>query len=104
MRRRWIQINGELIEVTRDYQQPSPDSAKNAGVLWNDREYQDMGDSRFTSRSQHKEYMKAKGITTADDFSGEWKKKEALRLRQKEGYDPTRREDLERALSTLSKG
>lgn len=102
MRRRWVQIEGELVEVTRDYQQPSPDSARDAGVLWNDRQYQDAGDPRFASRTQHREFMKRNGLTTTDDYNVEWRQKEAQRLKVKAGYDPTRKEDIARAISQLN--
>lgn len=78
-RRRWVQINGELVEVTEDYQQsfaaPNQDH-----VLWNDRIYQDGGDQRFTSRSQHREYMRMHGLTTMDDYHGQWREAERKRI------------------------
>lgn len=101
-RRRWIQIDGELVEVSQDYTPEKPDSAKTRGILWNDREYQDMGDPRFSSRAQHREYMKTHGVTTTDDFKGEWKAREAQRVKAAQGYDPTRKEDLVRAINQLN--
>jgi|SRR3990172_2071401 len=100
MRRRWVYFGTEAVEVSRDYTQPL--QVVKDSTLWNDRSYQDMGDSRFNSRTQHREFMKSRGLTTSDDFSGEWRKKEELRVKTKEGYDPTRKEDLMRAISNLN--
>lgn len=96
MRRRYIQVNGELIEVPLDYRAPP----KNAdAVLWNDRAYQDANDPRFASRSQHREYMKREGLTTVDDFKGQFAN--AAKERAEfftTGKDRSRREDIARAL------
>lgn len=96
MRRRYIQVNGELVEVSRDYA-PPPRGADE--VLWNDRSYQDACDPRFSSRTQHREYMKRKGLTTIDDFKQHF----ASAAKQRAeffttGKDASRREDVARAL------
>lgn len=104
MRRRWIQIDGELVEVTPGMENSRTPSAKDTGILWNDREYQNMGDPRFKSRSEHRAYMAANGLATADDFKETWRKKEEQRNRAMQGYDPTRREDLTRAIEILNSG
>ena len=99
-RRRWVQIDGELVEVGQDYTSPVlciPDS-----VLWNDRAYQDMGDARFSSRSQHRAYMKMKGVTVASDYREEWRNREKSRIEAKKGIDPSRKGDIERAISQLN--
>lgn len=101
-RRRWVQISGELVEVTQGYAQNLETTAKDRGILWNDREYQDMGDPRFSSRTEHRAYMKAHGVTTTDDYNLEWRNREAQRLKTKTGYDPTRKGDLMRAIETLN--
>ena len=67
MRRRFIQVGLELVEVSRDYV-PTPRNAD--ALLWNDRSYQDANDPRFSSRSEHRAYMKANGLTTIDDYKG----------------------------------
>jgi hypothetical protein len=95
-RRRYIQVNGELIEVPLNYAPPP----KNAdAVLWNDRAYQDANDPRFTSRTQHREYMKRHGLTTVDDFTGHFAA-EAKRRAEflTTGKDASRRDDIARAL------
>ena len=98
-RRRFIQINGELVEVDPDYQS-EPRQAKDTGVLWNDRSYQDMGDPRFSSRSQHREYMKAHGLTTVDDFRGTWKNAEKQRINQRQGRFSNRQDVIEAVRKT----
>lgn len=53
------------------------------------------------SRRKHRDYMKATGLTTADDFKETWKRETELRKRiATEGIlpDKTRREDVARAL------
>jgi hypothetical protein len=68
------------------------------GILWNDRAYQDMNDPRFTSRTQHREYMKANGLTTVDDYKEQWAKQAKDREQFYHGIDPGRREEIIRAL------
>ena len=94
-RRRYVQINGELIEVPLDY---VPPPRNHDSVLWNDRSYQDVGDPRFHSRTSHREYMKRHDLTTVDDFKGTFAKAEKQRADFFSGNDPSRREDIARAL------
>ena len=96
-RQRWIYPgNGaDPIRVDEDYVPPPRNSD---AVLWNDRAYQDLNDPRFTSRSQHREYMRANGLATADDFTETWRAAERARLDAKRGVDPTRRADIARAI------
>lgn len=101
MRRRWVQINGELVEVPLDYVQdirPTTDR-----VLWNDRLYQDDGDERYVSRTQHRNYMRQNDLTTADDYRDQWRREEFRRVdyRSGKGHDPTRREHLLKAIHQL---
>lgn len=103
-RRRFVQINGELIEVTNDYSSEPRDAARQAGILWNDREYQDMGDPRFKSRSEHREYMKTHDLSTVDDFKGHWRQKERERLDIRAGVDRSRREAIAQAVQKLQQG
>lgn len=103
-RRRYVQIEGELIEVAPDYETPGKDSARINALLWNDREYQDMGDSRFASRSQHREYMKRHNLTTTDDFTDTWRNREKSRVEAKHGIDRSRKGDIEQAVHKLNQG
>ena len=99
-RRHFVQINGELVETT----QSTPRAAKDTGVLWNDRAYQDMGDPRFKSRMQHREYMKARGLTTADDFKGEWKTAERQRIMNRTATRGFARQEIIRSIEKLNAG
>ena len=97
-RKRWIYPkDGEPFEVGEDYVQPIDKTAGDS-VLWNDRAYQDMLDPRFQSRAQHRAYMKANNLTTADDFKGEWSKAAKQHEDFFKGVDPQRREQIARAL------
>lgn len=102
-KRRFIQIDGELLEVEPDYQS-APRSAKDTGILWNDRPYQDMGDKRFGSRVQHREFMKRHNLSTADDFHGTWRSAEAKRIAFRQGVDPSRKGDVVEAVKKLQQG
>jgi len=105
MKRRWIQLGLDLVEVTGDYTPPLP---VDSGALWGDRGYDGMratDGAPIDSRSKHREYMRARGLTTADDYSGEWA--EARRIRDEwytKGRDPSRREDVARALEKVKHG
>jgi len=95
MRRRYIQVNGELIEVPLNYV-PSPKNSD--AVLWNDRSYQDANDPRFTSRTQHREFMNRHGLTTVDDFKGYFAAQEKRRAEfLTTGKDASRSDDIARA-------
>jgi hypothetical protein len=67
-----VYFGADAVEVPLDYVPPAPNQDH---ILWNDRQYQDANDSRFASRSQHREYMKINGLTVADDFKGYWQQK-----------------------------
>jgi hypothetical protein len=99
VRRRFIQRGLELVEVSNDY---VPEPSNTDAVLWNDRDYQDAGDARFASRSQHREFMKANGLTTVDDFKEHFRRAREARLRFYRGEDASRKEDVARAVEKLS--
>lgn len=105
-RRRWVQLpNGDLLEVSRDYVSPERPVGNTDAILYNDRLYQDGGDARFSSRSQHREYMRQHGLTTMDDFKSQWREAERKKVEFRQtGKDPTRRADVERAIHKLSNG
>ena len=100
-RRRYVQIDGELVEVSPDY---VAEPRNHDAMLWNDHAYQDMNDPRFNSRSTHREYMKKHGLTTIDDMHGEWKRAEKKRIDVRKGIDPTRKQDLISAYQKLKNG
>jgi len=75
MRRHFVQIDGELVEVT---DAPVPEPVVDSGALWGDRHY-DIGDPRFSTRTQHRAYLKAHNATVMDDYKGEWARKAQAR-------------------------
>ena len=102
-RRRFIQMKEppyELVEVTDDYVSPSrADSA-----LWGDRNYEGMvapDGTDISSRTKHREYMKAKGLTTMDDFKDSWAKAKESRERYYQQGGSFKRADIERAIYQL---
>ena len=100
-RRRWIQINGELVEVTKDYQ---PDLRNDSGALWGDRSYDGLratDGTDISSRSKHREYMKANNLTTADDFQSSWAKAQEQRAKYVQQGGTFSRRDVERAIHQL---
>lgn len=100
-RRRWIQINGELVEVTNDYQ---PDLRADSGALWGDRSYDGLratDGTDISSRSKHREYMKANNLTTADDFQSSWAKAQEQRAKYVQQGGTFSRRDVERAIHQL---
>ena len=105
-RRRWIYINGEAHEVSQDYV-PPPRHVPVVG----DRHYDGLTATDGTpidTRTKHREYMRQRGLTTADDYTGEWQKAAEYRERVfTEGGDwkdkKERREQIERAMHEVSK-
>ena len=102
-RRRFVQMKEppyELIEVTEDYVSPTrADSA-----LWGDRNYEGMvapDGTDISSRTKHREYMKAKGLTTMDDFKDSWAKAKESRERYMTEGGSFKRADIERAIYQL---
>jgi hypothetical protein len=102
-RRRFIQDPKtlELIEVTADYQ---PDTRAGDAALWGDRHYDGLrapDGSDISSRAKHKAYMKATGLTTTDDYKGEWSRaKEARENYQRSGGTVSKR-DIASAIAKL---
>lgn len=104
MRRRYVQLdNGELVEVSLYAR--LHDSKASDGVLWGDRGY-DVGDARFHSRTSHRSYMRARGLTTADDYKEEWRRAQKQRddFYTTGGKDPSRAGDVARALDAVARG
>jgi hypothetical protein len=99
-RRRWIQDRhtGELIEVTADHQ---AELRTDSGALWGDRSYDGLkapDGTDISSRSKHREYMKATGLTTADDFKQTWAKAQVERERAYTQGGSFSKADIERAI------
>lgn len=103
MKRVWRQLSdGSLVEITAGDPRPV---RGNDSVLWNDRLYQDAGDPRFSSRSQHREFMRSRGLTTVDDYIETWKKAERQRAEfYTNAPDKSRAEDVVRAFQNPKTG
>jgi hypothetical protein len=102
-RRRWIQdrITGELIEVTPDHQ---AELRTDSGALWGDRSYDGLratDGTDISSRTKHREYMKANGLATMDDFKNTWAKAQEQRDHYRQNGGTFSRRDVERAIHQL---
>jgi hypothetical protein len=90
-----------LIEVTPDYQ---PELRTDSGALWGDRSYDGLratDGTDISSRSKHREYMKANGLATADDFKESWAKAQQQRDQYRQNGGTFSRRDVERAIQQL---
>lgn len=106
VRGRWIwdERQGKLVSA-EEYQ--NPEMAQFAPIVM-DRHYENTSASDGTdigSRRKHKAYMKAHGLTTADDFSRSWSNSERERqaIRKGENDKKERREQIGRALYERNK-
>jgi hypothetical protein len=100
-RRRYIQMDGELVEVSPDYVAPLP---RRDGLLWNDRLFQDDGDPRYHSRKSHAQYMKSNNLSLHSDYTETWAKaaKERENIRTN-SHDTARREQIAQAMHALNR-
>lgn len=55
----------------------------------------------ISSRSKHREYMRANNLTTADDFADTWKRQAAARATVMAGDDKSRAADIAQVVSQL---
>lgn len=90
----------EMIEVEGDF---VPEARASHHPLSGDRYYTDLRATDGTpvdTRTKHREYMKAKGLTVSDDFKGEWAKAAEHRadMYTTGGDHKERRAQVERAL------
>jgi hypothetical protein len=102
-RKRWVQVDGQLIEVGSDYE----GEHRHHGRVHGDLHYDGMratDGADISTRAKHRAYMKAKGLTTADDFTETWKRAAEERQRTMQGHDPSRRRDIDRALYQVQTG
>ena len=70
-------------------------------ALAGDRHYEGLRATDGTdigSRTKHRAYMKAKGLTTIDDYSETWKRDAKERAERLAGIDPTRKHDVVEAM------
>ncbi len=73
-------------------------------ALAGDRHYDGLRASDGTdisTRSKHRQYMRERGLTTVDDYRGEWARAAKERAELREGVDPSRRPDIVRAIAEL---
>ena len=98
-RRRYVQIEGKLVEITDDNQ---PQLRADSGALWGDRHYAGMkapDGTDISSRSKHQAYMKATGLTTADDFKSNWSQANDARSKYMQQGGTISRQDVARAMA-----
>lgn len=102
-RRRWRQMpDGTLVEV--DLNAPRQVGSSGDAVLWGDRSYDGLrapDGTDISSRTKHREYMRATGMTTVDDYVGEFSRAQAERDRYHSAGGSVRRADVERAIYEL---
>lgn len=105
-KRRWIYINGEAIEITDGYVPPESHDAKNFVV--GDRHYDGLRSPKdgadISTRVKHREYMIRHGLTTTDDYKGEWANAAKKRADFFAGKDPSRGRDIARAVEMVNQG
>lgn len=73
-----------------------------ANALAGDRHYDGMrapDGTDISSRTKHRAYMKAKGVTTIDDYSGTWKRDAKERAERLAGEDRSRANDVAQAIA-----
>src|SRR4030095_6600843 len=56
-----------------------------------------------STRTKHRQYMKERGLTTADHFRDTWKRAAHRRAEEMAGTDPTRADDIARAIDKLER-
>lgn len=96
------QPDGTLIEVSGDA--PARSLPVDSGALWGDAHYDGQRATDGTpidTRTKHREYMRANGLTTIDDFTQHFQRTGQERERHYRGEDASRREDVARALARL---
>lgn len=104
-RRRYRQdpVTLELIEITT---QREPDRRAGDAVMWGDRHYEGLRTTDgvdISSRSKHRDYMRATGLTTFDDYKGEFRRREDERNAYRSGAQGSvNREAIERAIYQLT--
>lgn len=102
-RRRWVQIDGELVEVTPDYVAQPRDHGRVHGDLHYDGLRAPDG-TDISTRTKHREYMKRHNVTTVDDFKDTWKQAEARRDQYRTRGGTITRDDIGRAIAQLERG
>lgn len=102
-RRRYIQIEGKLVEITDDYQAPS----RNSHNIIGDQHYDGLrapDGTDISTRTKHREFMKRTGLTTADDFKSDWSRATEARAKYVQNGGSISRGDIQRAIAKLQRG
>lgn len=102
-KRRFVQIDGKLIEITNQDREPS---RAGDAALWNDRSYEGLqatDGTDISSRSKQRAYMRAHGLTTADDFKDSWANAKKAREHYMQHGGTIRRSDIERAIAKFQR-
>lgn len=105
-RRTFVYIDGIAYERGVDEVPQNPCEIRSQlgdGALWGDRHYDGMRTTdgiAIDSRSKHREYMRRTGLTTADDFKGQWEQDRKVRddMFTTGGDHRARRDDVGRAV------
>lgn len=104
-RRRYIAVGNKWVEVTQDYEPPP---AHAGAYIVGDRHYDGLRSpidgADISTRAKHKEYMRANGLVTADDFKNEWAKAAEKRAEVFQGVDPRRGRDIAEAAQRVAQG
>jgi hypothetical protein len=104
-RRRWVQQkDGSLIEVDMSYEQSLPLSPMIIGCGNYDGMRSPIDGADISTRTKHREYMRSKGLATADDFTQTWKDAAVQRENVFKGVDPHRIHDIKEAIDKVSQG
>lgn len=104
-RKRYVQRREppyDLIEITDDY---TPPGRNDAGVLWGDRHYDGLkatDGTDISSRTKHREYMKANNLTMAEDFTNTWAQAQQAREQYYERGGSFSKADIARAMEMVS--
>lgn len=92
-RRRWVQIDGKLIEVGLEY--CHPDEKPPEWHILGDKVYagtrSPIDGADLSTRTKHATYMKDKGLAMVQDFPQTW---DQMARNRYEGKDPTRKQAI----------
>lgn len=108
MRRKWVYDPDlkDMVEVTPDYRPKRKEALNHLGGLWGDRHYDGLtatDGADISSRKKHREYMKRHGLTTADDFKGQWAKAQERRESYMQHGGSVSKRDIVEAIGRLQR-
>ncbi len=94
----------ELVEINDDDYTPS---LRGDASLWGDRGYDGLRTTDgmdISSRTKHRDYMKRHGLTTHDDFKGEFERRQKERDAYRSGErGSVNRRDIESAIDRMTR-